>query len=363
MFHWQIREELSARDKLRRSYYELLRDDLDAFIIQYALVDSYKNFQQKNKPYPFATKKELKPRAQLPKIEYEDQNTFLVLFVEDIIPDTCKKHIRFFDVNKTTKTNLMQSKSLSLSDKFDRTQKYFESTRFNNFLKELLPLDYGLLIQRDPASISTNRYAVSHFHVRIDWPVASAAEDLAQYLRYISKDLYEKGDKYAESLQKKLFEYYGFPFMVGGRRTAALVAAQFLKQLPCISTVYVASSEARHVTRISERGVTKFTLIKLSKQDMSALANDNGLTLKELTNNYIIAKNGRSGVCVLCVAYAQTEHARIPSDKKLRSLNPVTPWLTVGNQYVLPKSDIAKRRRCSPLPINLIYTETLKTDL
>lgn len=363
MSHWQVREELSARNKLRRSYYELLRDDLDAFIIEYALVDSYKNFKQKNKSYPFATKKELKPRAQLPKIEYENQNTFLVLFVEETIPDTCKKHIRFFDVNKTTKTNLMQSKSLSLSDDFDRNQKYLESARFNNFIKGLLPLDYALLIQRDPATVSTDRYAVTHFHVRIDWPIASAAEDMAQHLRYISKDLYEKGDKYAESLQKRLFEYYGFPFMIGGRRTAALVAAQFLRRLPCISTVYVASSEARLVTRISERGVSKFTLIKLSKQDMTALASGNDLTLKELTNNYIIANEGRSGVAVLYVSYYQTEHAKVPPDRKLRTLNPVPPWLSVGNQYVMPKSDIVKRRKYPPLPINLIYTESLKTDV
>ena len=96
---------------------------------------------------------------------------------------------------------------------------------------------------------------------------------------------------------------------------------------------------------------------------MTALANDNHLTLKDLTNNYIIANEGKYGICVLRVAYSRTEHARVPSDKKLRTLNPVTPWLTVGNQYVLPKSDINKRRRFSPLPINLIYTETLKTDV
>ncbi len=363
MFHWLVREELSVRNKLRRSYYELLRDDLDNFIIEYALVDSYKNFKQKNKSYPFSTKKELKPRAQLPKIEYEDQNTFLVMFVEDVVPDTCKKHIRFFDINKTTKTNLMQGKALSLGSDFDRTQKYLESACFNNFIKELLPLDYALLIQRDPATVSTSRYAVTHFHVRIDWPIAAAAEDLAQYLRYISKDLYEKGDKYAESLQKKLFEYYGFPFMAGGRRTAALVAAQFLKQLPCISTVYVSSSEARLVTRISERGVSKFTLVKLSKQDMASLASGNDLTLKDLINNYVIATEGKSGVCVLRVSYCRTEHSRVPSDKKLRTLNLVTPWLTVGNQYILPKSDIAKRKKYSPLPINLVYTETPRADI
>ncbi|MEW6076697.1 MAG: hypothetical protein AB1724_02675 [Thermodesulfobacteriota bacterium] len=360
MFHWLIREELSARNRLRRSYYELLRDDLDDFIVQYALIDSYNNFKQKNKPYPFAAKRELKPRAQLPKIEYGEQNTFLVVFVEDTIPDTCKKHIRFFDVNRTTKTNLMQADSLALADNFDRTEKFMESARFNNFLKELLPLDYALLIQRDPTTVAADHYNLSHFHVRIDWPIASAAEDLGQYLRYISKDLYEKGDKYAETLQKKLFEYYGFPFMVGGRRTAALVAAQFLKQLPCISTVYVASSEARHVTRLSERGVSKFALVKLSKQEMTDLAARTGLAVKDLTNNYVIATEGTAGIFVLRVAYMRTEHSRFPSEKKLRTVRMSLPWLTVGNQHILPRTDIALRRKFSPLPVNVIYAENLE---
>lgn len=358
MFHWRAREELSAEERLRRSYYELLRDDMDQFILEHALIDSYKNFARREEPFPFIAKKELKPRAQLPKIEYELHNSFLVLFVEDVIPDTFKKHIRFFDVNKITKTNLMRSKSLPLTDDFDRTQKYLEDIRFFNFLKDLLPLDYALLVQRDPSSVAHDRYAVTHFHVRIDWPVAAAAEDLGRFLRYISKDLYEKGDKYAESLQKKLFEYYGFPFMIGGRRTAALVAAQYLKQLPCISTVYAASSEGRMLTRISERGVSKATLVKLTKNEMSGLANDNDLTLKEIHENYLIATENREGVCMLQVLYHETEHARVPSDGKLRTLNPATPWLTVGYQYILPTSNRGPKRKYPPLPINLIYADT-----
>ena len=74
--------------------------------------------------------------------------------------------------------------------------------------------------------------------MRVDWPIADAAEDLASSLRYISKELYEKGDKYAEDIQKKFFEYYCLPVMVGGRRTAAIVASQYLKRLSCITTVY-----------------------------------------------------------------------------------------------------------------------------
>ncbi|MDY6833007.1 MAG: hypothetical protein SWC96_14415 [Thermodesulfobacteriota bacterium] len=357
MFHWRVREELSSEHRLRRSYYELLRDDLDQFVVECALIDSYKNFKKKNEPYPFPEKREFKPRAQIPKTEYESQNSFLVMFVEDSIPENYKKYIRFFDINKTTKTNLIGSNSLPL-DSFDRTQKYLDSARFFNFLKDLLPLDYALLIQRDPATTATSRYGVTHFHVRIDWPIDEAAEDMARYLRYISKDLYEKGDEYAESLQKKLFEYYGFPFMVGGRRTAALVAAQFLKRLPCISTVYVASSEARYVTRMSERGIYKIALVKLSKSVVTNLANTNNMTLKDFTENYVIAAEGRSSVCILQVFYMFTDPAREPGDGKLRTLNPAAPWLTVESQHILPKDLKAGRRKCSPLPINLIYTES-----
>jgi len=142
------------------------------------------------------------------------------------------------------------------------------------------------------------------------------------------------------------------------RRTAALVAAQFLKRLPCISTVYVASSEARYVTRISERGIYKTSLVKLSKSVIANLANTNNLTLKDFTDNYVIATEGRSCVCILQVFYLFTEPAREPADGKLRTLNPATPWLTVESQHILPRDLKAGRRKCSPLSINLIYTES-----
>ena len=232
-------------EPLRRSYYEMLRDDLDRFLLDYALCESYTRFAGKNEPYPYVEKRELKPRARIPIKEYESQSAFLVIFVEDNIPENHKKYIRFLDVNRTTKSNLIHTGSLPLSETFDRTQKLLESAHFYDFIKDLLPIDYALLIQRDPMSKKKDRYSLSHFHVRIDWPISDAAEDLARNLRYISKDLYEKGDKYAEDLQKKFFEYYGIPVTVGGRRTAAIVAAQYFKCLPCITTVYVGSSESR----------------------------------------------------------------------------------------------------------------------
>ncbi len=53
MAFWNYREALSLADRLRRSYYELLRDDLDQFLIQYSLIDSYHNFVSHQMPYPF----------------------------------------------------------------------------------------------------------------------------------------------------------------------------------------------------------------------------------------------------------------------------------------------------------------------
>lgn len=52
MTFWTVRESLSQANKLRRSYYELLRDELDHFMIQYALVDSYNNFLAGIPPTP-----------------------------------------------------------------------------------------------------------------------------------------------------------------------------------------------------------------------------------------------------------------------------------------------------------------------
>lgn len=350
---WSVREELSQANRLRRSYYELLRDELDQFMIQHALIDSYTNFTNKKLPYPFVEKRELKPRARIPAIEYECQNTFLVIFIEDALLASHKKYIRFFDVNKTTKANLVLSKTLPLSKKFDRNQKHLESIHFFNFLRILLPVDYALLLQRNPASKARNRYDLSHFHVKIDWPIAEAAEDLAKNLRYISKDLYEKGDKYAEDMQKKFFGYYGLPVMSGGRRTAAIVASQYLKRLPCISTVYAGSSESRALIRISERGTSKSVLIKLTEEKMKQAAEDNNLALRTFKKNYMVSQNKKNGVFIFQTTYSFTEHAKPPDDNKLRELIPDLYMLTVGGQHILPKPGVWKYR---PLSLNIIYS-------
>jgi hypothetical protein len=331
----------------------LLRDELDQQMLQYALIDSYNKFILKNIPYPFVEKRELKPRARIPAVEYECQNAFLVIFLEDSLPAIHKKYIRFFQTNKTIKANLLRYETLPLSGKFDRTQKYLESTHFNDLMEILLPVDYALLIQRDAASKKKDRFNLSHFHVKIDWPIADAAEDLAISLRYISKDLYERGDKYAEDIQKKFFEYHCLPSEVGGRRTAAIVAAQYLKKIPCISTVYAGSSESRSLIRISERGVSKSILMTLSADEMAQIAETNNMTLRTFKKNYVVTGTQNQGVCIFQATYSFTNHGRPPDDGKLRDIKPDLNWLTVGGQHILPKPGVWKY---PPISLNFIYT-------
>jgi len=350
---WCVREELSQADRLRRSYYELLRDELDQQLIQHALIDSYNNFCNRKVKYPFVEKRELKPRARIPDLEYECQNVFLVIFVEDIIPSENKKYIRFFDVNKTTKANLLQSKTLPLANKIDRNQKFLDSAHFSNFLKILLPVDYALLIQRNPAGKARSRYSLSHFHVRIDWPIADAAEDLARSLKYISKDLFEKGDKCAEDIQKKFFEFYGLPLMAGGRRTAAIVAAQYMKRIPCISTIYAGSSESRALLRISERGPSRSVLMKFTAGKMEQIAEENNMALQTFKKNYVVAREKKSGICIFQATYSPTDQSRFPDDGKLRDIKPDLSWMTIGGQHILPKPGVWKN---PPSPLNITYS-------
>ncbi len=350
MLFCKHRDGLSREERLRRSYYEVLRDELDQFVLGYSLIGSYNNFLRLRSPYPFVELRELKPRARIPSIEFEAQNSFLIIFNEDFIHKKHKKYIRYFDANKTTKQNLLRHKYFPNIENFNRDMKFFETGDFFALLRSLLPLDYALLIQRNQQT--KVRYALTHFHVRVDWPIAEASETLARDLRYISKDLYEKGDKYAEDFQKKFFEYYGVPVLSGGRRTAAIVAAQYFRQMPGLTTVYVSSSESRNLLRIDERGVSKSVLVKLTAPEIQALAKQAGLTQSTFTKNYVVARQRKHFVCILNVRYDYTSHALPSEGGRLRELKPDTNWLTVSEEHILPKPSVSHH---PPIAYKMVY--------
>ena len=333
---WPYRYQLSLQDRVRRSVYELLRDQMDMYLIKEALIDSYKNFSRAGEPYPFVSKRELKPRARVVEKEYILHNRFLLLFCEGTIPSSYKKYIRFFDTNKVTKETITEFANVQLHNEYVKNLRYFDNPGFANLILDLLSVDYALLIQKDPSIKRRNRYAMTHFHVKIDWPIDDAAEEMAQHVRYISKELYEDGERYAQSLHNKLFENYGFHYAIGGRRTAAVVAAQFLKKMDFISTIYIASSEDRTLTRISERGVSKSALIRLPLGEISRLSDENRTDFDNFVKRFLVDIQDDYGVGILQAVYSNTAHSKPPEDGKLRRLQPDYQWLTVRNQLLIP---------------------------
>jgi hypothetical protein len=330
------RNEIGWNERFRRCVYFFLRDELDGLLISEGLIKSYKAFKDSGEEYPFVEMRELKPRARVVGQEYTKHSHFILIFNEGTIPNTVKTYIRFFDSNKITKENLVNLAIFDLKELFNQKMRFFEDTAFPILLRELLKSDYAVMMQQDPTIKARYRYGLTHFHVRVDWPVAQAAEDLAKYLRYISKDLYEKGEKVGEVIQQKLYEYYGFHYTVGGRRTAALVAARFLARFHFISTVYICSSESRTLFRLAEQGIFKYVLIRLSNEEIRDVAQEAKMDEKDFVNGYLIDRTEKYGVGIFLVSYEYNEHSNPPPDCKIRELNPDYQWLNVDLQLLVP---------------------------
>lgn len=336
---WKFREQLSYYDRLRRSLYEVLRDTLERRLIKISLVDSYYKYEKNNVPYSFLERSELKPKSKKMEKESELFNTFIVIFCEGSLHPELKNYIRFFPENKVIKKNIEYLANFSLYKRFNQNMKYFEKPSFFDFLESLLNVDYALLIQQDPTLKKKNRYALTHFHVKIDWPIADAAEDLAKYLKYIQNNLYENGDKEARILQNKLFEYYGCHHSVGGRRTAGLIAAQLLRKMDFISTVFVSSSESRSMMKYSERGVSKFFLTQFNEEQIISFSEKGKIPPEKLKELYLYpAKDSYIGVSE--VIYRYTSYGKPPESGKLRRVKPAYNWIRIAGEYLHPRNNL-----------------------
>jgi hypothetical protein len=255
------RFELSYLEMIRRSLYAFLRDELERRLKIITFDKIYKQCRDQCIAYPYVDPREMRPKKREFAKESSLTLPYIIIFCEESINAAHQKYIRFSDDNRIRKDTLALIPGIQLNKPFYSGIKFFERNTFFDLLETVLDVDYGLLIQRDDRYRKQNRYALSHFHVKIDWPIAEAAESLGKEMRYISKNLYEKGERLAGLLQEKLFEYYGWHHQAtGGRRTAALIAAQYLKQIPGLTTVYVSSSETRTLTRYSEKGVVRYAM-------------------------------------------------------------------------------------------------------
>jgi len=335
---WRYREHLGYYERLRRSLYEVLRDSLERRLMKISLIDSFYNYQERGVEFSFVEKSELMPKSKKMEKESALFNTFIVIFCEGVVSSELKNYIRFFPENSVVKKNLSYLANFSLYKRFDQNLRHFDNPYFPDLLEQLINVDYALLIQQDPTIKKKNRYSLTHFHVKIDWPIADAAEDLAKWLRYIQNNLYEKGEDQGRILQNKLFEYYCCHHSVGGRRTAGLIAAQLLRRLNFISTVFVSSSESRSLYKYSERGVSKFFLIQLNKKQIRELARKEDMDADDFTTQYLYSTN-KSYIGMAEATYGYTRHSTPPETGKLRRLYPAKAWLRLTDEILHPKLD------------------------
>jgi hypothetical protein len=304
--------------------------------------------------YRFPDKSELRPKSKKMEKESELFNTFITIFNEGTVSPELKNYIRFFPENSAIKKNLEYLPNFSMDRRFHRNLRHFDNPGFLDFMEELLNVDYAVLIQQDAALRKRHRYSLSHFHVKIDWPIADAAEDLAKWLRYIQNSLYENGDEQARILQNKLFEYYGCHHSVGGRRTAGLIAAQLLRKLDCISTVFVSSSESRSMIKYSERGVSKFFLIRLTEKQITALAQREAMDGDTFKSTYLYPA-GEYSVGISEASYGYTIYSKPPEDGKLRRIKPAYNWLKLRDEFLHPTLEALD---AGPIYYNWVYSST-----
>jgi hypothetical protein len=347
------RFELSYLEMVRRSFYVFLRDELERRLKIITFEKPYKLCREKNVPYPSVDPSEMRPKKREFSRESSLARPYIVIFCEESIDESHQKYIRFSEDNRIRKDTLALIPNVRLNKPFYAGLKFFERNTFFELLEALLHVDYGLLIQRDDRYKKQNRYALTHFHVKIDWPIAEAAESLARELRFISKSLYEKGERYADTLQEKLFEHYGWHHQAtGGRRTAALIAAQYLKQIPGLSTVYVSSAETRTLTRYSEKGVARYAVIQLDKEHARQIKEVCKLTPESFRQGYVLGETENFYDVIMFVTYKHTEWGQPPTDGKLRIIRPDYSWLAVDKEMLLPLSQALSAQ---PLPLKWIY--------
>lgn len=350
------RLELSQRERLRRYYYELARDVIEEHLIEYMLVRSYTNFRQNGESYPFVEMRELKPGGASPRYEHPLHNHLLMVFSEGALGDDLKKNLRFREKNGMTIKNLREFE-VEVSDPRMHDMKFLSNADFDKLLDVLLPLDYALIMQQEMSASDRLRYGISHFHVKIDVLLDDMVEQWAKELKYVTRDIYEKGEGYAQLLERKFFEYHSFHETAAGRRSAAMVAFQLLRRRDELCTVFVGSSEARTLTCISERGIRKYILLPLKKKQLRGILEANDLDAGEFAEHYDIDGAGKQSVVIFLAVYEHTGIALPPSDGKVRdSLQPKGRWLTITRQLIVPKPKHSDQR---PIHYPTIYRESL----
>lgn len=338
---------LSVKELERKNRYETLLNKFDSILIEYVLIDSYNKFKENKKNYPFLDLEGLKPGSIGYGVLEETSlwhNDALVFFTEDRVKDELKEFIKIKDKYKIIKKRLVGQKGVDkdFASKFDVYTTFIENKGFENTLKGLLKSDRGLLIQP-----KDEKYALTHYRVEVSQGTDPVVESLAKKLGYIDieKNLDEYDEAYKEKLEEKFFAYYGFHYTAGGRRKAGIIASQMFGDMGMSFATYIASKEARTLTKITENDKkVRYALVNLSNEKIRELEKL-GQGFRE---QFVYDKN----ICVLQVTYDTTKYSRPIKSGIIRELDQKRKWLEIIKEMIIPKRKFVDTR---PIPYNIVY--------
>jgi hypothetical protein len=324
------------------SSFSATRDYLSEFLVQATLIESYHSFLRHDKPYPFATPDSLRPGASAANYEHPFQRSALLLLIDGAVPNGLRKHIRFRRANEFSGDNLARLAPDIARDFPPPLGATMGDETFPDLLDRLLDVDYALLMQRAggaPAPVT-----LSHMHVKVERLTDNAVRFLARDLGYIRRTLHENGEIYAEMLERKFFEYYGFAANASGRKCAAAMAAQLLGAAETRFAVFAACQEDCRLTLLDDsQTVTHHLLLPLAAEQLRAIG-------AKKTDDYAITDEAGGRVVCYRARFRHTAAARphgvgsgMPRESGL-----ARPWLEVAEQEILPLPG----RTAPPLPFN-----------
>ena len=338
--------------------YPAVRERVYRFLIRYALVDSYRNFQEARQPYPFVTTASLRPGSVAPSKEYDLQNNLLVILLNGELPGRLRKHFRCREGNLVRKNNLVDvAPDLPELADFQHSLRFAHHERFEDLLRMLLPLDYALIIQRTPCKDGKNHhFELTHFHVKIERLMDNALRAMGVHLNYFERGLYERGEAFIDSLERKFFEYFNFYHNAAGRRSAAALAAQLLARERVQATVFVASQQTRRLTALTSSGVDEdifieqSILLDMDAEDLTQLegwGRKNGLPIGK---HYLVDRLSDGGVMIFRAAYEHTEASRpSPNGRLKKEINSREKWVRLCEESLVPVVEAQRSRITCPL--------------
>ncbi|MBF0215258.1 MAG: hypothetical protein HQM00_17150 [Magnetococcales bacterium] len=334
------------RQRILEDSYWNTRENLLQWLIHYTLIESYRKFVQKRMPYPFVTPSMARPGTATATKEHTLHNTCLITLLDAPLPDKLRKHFRCRAGNRVTRDNIADvAPDLICVENYEDSHKETSHPAFPDLLRLLLPLDYSLLIQHSEKSgASEKKMELSNFHMRIERLTDNALRHIGIHLNYLERSLLEKGEGFIEILEKKLFEYYNFYHNAGGRRAAAVHAAQLLLREKLPGTILVGSQQDRRLTLLTTSGKTQqtrieqFFLVKLEHDRLSELLAFGKREKIEIKNHFLINPgNHQEGLVVLKIEYEHTEAGQPTSDAKPKKLERIhESWLRIKEEAIIP---------------------------